>query len=125
MTTLHLKFYLSRFIVVAGYPIQMGLDRNHHLTEHVIHVSKLPGSVGVKWKDLARALGFVEATIEAIEKEKGASNNECCIQLLVRWLRQKGKDATAGKLADALTRIGLKNFADKLITAKDPSQVRL
>ena len=95
------------------------------MNEHDIHVSKLPGSVGVKWKDLARALGFVEATIDAIEKEKGASNNECCIQLLVRWLRQKGKDATAGKLADALTRIELKNLADKLIRDNDLRQVSL
>jgi len=97
------------------YSIQMGLDKNHQMTERDIHASKLPGSVGVKWKDLARALGFIEATIEAIEKEKGAFTRECCIQLLVLWLRQKGKDATAGKLADALTRIELKNLADKLI----------
>jgi len=103
----------------------MGLDRNHHLTEYDIHVRQLPDNIGVKWKDLGRGLGFLEATIEAIEKEKGSFTKECCILLLVRWLRQKGKDATAGKLADALTRIGLKNFADKLITAKDPSQVRL
>jgi len=40
----------------------------------------------------------------------------------VRWLREKGNDATAGKLADALTRIGLKNLADKLIKDNDLSQ---
>jgi len=101
----------------------MGLDRNHQMTEHDIHVSQLPDSIGVKWKDLARALGFIEATIEAIEKEKGSFIKECCIQFLVRWLCQNGEGATAGKLADALTRIGLKNLADKLIKAKDPSQV--
>jgi len=95
------------------------------MTEYDIHVSQLPDGVGVKWKDLARALGYKEATIEAIEKEKGASNNECCIQLLVPWLRQKGKDATAGKLADALTRMELKNLADKLIRDNDLSQVSL
>jgi len=43
----------------------------------------------------------------------------------VRWLREKGNDATAGKLADALTRIGLKNLADKLIKDNDLSQVSL
>jgi len=106
----------------------MGLDRNHQMTEHDVHVSQLPDSIGVKWKDLARALGFIEATIEAIEKEKGnftGLTKECCIQLLVQWLRQKGKDATAGKLADALITIGLKNLADKLINASDLSQVSL
>jgi len=107
-------------------PTQMGLDRNHQMTEYDIHVSQLPDSVGVKWKGLARALGFIEATIEAIEKEKSSCTGltkECCIQLLVQWLRQKGKDATAGKLADALITIGLKNLADKLIKASDLSQI--
>ena len=73
----------------------------------------LPDDIGShKWKDLARALGFHRASIEAIQQEKGNSK-ECCIEILVRWLRQNGTGATAGKLAEALTKIGLKNLADR------------
>ena len=93
----------------------MGLDRNHPMTESDIHENKLPDDIGPNWKDLARMLSYNQATIDAIENEKLNSNKECCIELLVRWLRQRGRDATAGKLADALTRAGLKNLADDLL----------
>lgn len=42
-----------------------------------------------------------------IEKENSNSVKECYIELLVRWLHQEGRDATAGKLAEALIRINL------------------
>lgn len=92
------------------------------MTEPDIHHYRLPDDTGGKWKDLARALGFNEVTIESIETEKGTSLRECCIELLaLRWLRREGRDATAGKLADALTRAGLKNLADKLIKSEQVS----
>ena len=88
------------------------------MTERDIHDSHLPDDIGLKWKDLARALGYKEATIEAIEREKGTFTKECCIQLLVQWICREGMDATVGKLADALKKIGLKNLADNLIIGK-------
>ena len=97
----------------------MGLDPSHQLTEQDIHASQLPDNIGVKWKDLARYLGFSESTIDTIEKEKGRFTKECCIELvIVRWMREKGIEATAGKLAEALKRIGLKNLADGLMRGK-------
>ena len=100
----------------------MGLDPSHQLTEQDIHASQLPDNIGVKWKDLARELGFYESTIETIEKEKGCSTKECCIELvIVRWMREKGIEATAGKLAEAFERIGLKNLADSLMRSKQES----
>ena len=92
----------------------MGLGLNHKIQEKDISDSEIADNIGIKWKDLARALGFKEATIEQIENEKGPSTKECCIQLLVRWLRRKGMDATAGKLAEVLKKIELKNLADSL-----------
>ena len=103
------------FDFLSACPIQRGLAPNHVLNERDIHDSGITRNIGLKWKGLARALGFNEATIEEVEKEKGLSCNECCIQLLVRWLQLKGEEATAGKLAEALTRIEMKNLADNLI----------
>jgi len=96
----------------------MGFDSSHQMTERDIHDNQLPDDIGLKWKDLARALGYKEATIEAIEKERGTSARECCIQLLVQWICREGIDATVGKLADALKKTGLKNLADNLIIGK-------
>ena len=85
------------------------------MSESDIYGYMLPDGIGLKWKDLARALGYKQAIIDTIEKEKGTSTKECCIDLLVRWLGREGKDATAVKLAAALERIELKKVADKLI----------
>ena len=117
--TLFISFYL-----VVACTIEMGLDPNHQMTERDIHYYELPDEIGDNWRDLARALGYKEAKIKSIEKEKGNSNKECCIELLVRWLHKKGKDATAGKLAEALIGIEIKSAADRLIKPNDQSQVR-
>ena len=74
---------------------------------------KLPVDIGVKWKDLARELEFSQASIEIIAKENFHNAKECCIAVLVLWLRREGKDATAEKLVEALVEIGLKNVADR------------
>ena len=103
----------------------MGLVPSHQMTERDIHDYHLPDGIGVKWRDLARALGYLQPTIDIIKEERGNPPKECCIDLLVRWMEQEGRDATAGRLADALTCIGLKNLADILIYPNDPSQVSL
>ena len=94
------------------------------MREYDFHEKELPDDIGVKWKDLARALGFKEAFIDITEKQKFQCARECCIEVLVCWLRRKGKDATAKKLFEALVRIGLTNVADKFPCKPcDPSQV--
>ena len=85
------------------------------MSESDIHNYRLPDDIGSNWKDLARVLRYNQATIDTIENETVNSNKACCRELLVRWLRREGRDATAGKLADALTSAGLKNLADDLI----------
>ena len=84
------------------------------MTEENMNKRLLPEQIENKWRDLARQLKFTEAVIDAIESDKGASTNECCIAVIVRWTNQKGEDATVGKFAEALKKIGLRNVAEKL-----------
>ena len=96
------------------------------MKEADFHAKKLPVDIGVKWKDLARELEFSQASIEIIAKENFHNAKECCIEVLVRWLRREGKDATAEKLVKALVEIGLKNVADRFPSKlSDTSQVIL
>ena len=93
------------------------------MTEADFHEKKLPDDIGVKWRDLARALGFKEAFID-ITKDKNHCARECCIEVLVCWLRKEGKDATAEKLFEALVKIKLKIVAERFpLKRSDPNQV--
>ena len=95
------------------------------MREDDFHERKLPDDIGVKWRDLARALGFNQAFIDII-KENIQCARECSIEVLVCWLHREGKDATAEKLFEALVKIGLRNVADKFpCKPSDPSQVIL
>ena len=108
------------FIASSG---QSAWNPDDPVSEGVVYEKRLADDIGQQWKDLARALGFHHSSIEDIQQEKGNSK-ECCIEILVRWLRQNGKGATAGKLADALTTIGLKNLADRFaIKPSDTNRV--
>ena len=102
----------------------MALNPSHQLTEGIFNQCQLPELVGDRWRDLARALEFYQAVIDAIQKEQGSSTKECCIAILVRWIGREGRDATVGKLAEALIKIQLKNVAEILMRV-DPNQVGL
>ncbi|PFX34635.1 uncharacterized protein LOC111323928 [Stylophora pistillata] len=93
----------------------VSLDPIHPLTEPDIHDQQLPEGIGMRWKDLARKLGFKESLIEVIHSENDSCNDRC-IKLLVRWMEKEGhQGATAGKLAAALKATGLQSLADRLI----------
>ena len=77
----------------------MGLDPSHQVTDTDIHEYELPEKIGDKWRDLARALKYSEASINRIQKDQGGSTKECCIEVLVGWRGQEGRDATVEKLA--------------------------
>ena len=103
---------------------QLGWDLKFTLKEADLHEKKLLDDIGLKWKDLARALGFEQTFIDVTENEKNRCARECCIEVLVCWLRQEGRDATAEKLVEALVEIGLKNVADRFpCKPSHPSQV--
>ena len=105
-------------IFVTDFPVQRGLDPSHQLTESDVHESHLPEQIGLKWKDFARELGFLQSTTDMIENEKLHCNKECCIELLVRWMRQNGTETTVGKLKEALEKIEFKNVGENLISGK-------
>ena len=105
------------------YPIQIGLDPSHQLTERDIHDYQLPEKIGDKWRDLARGLKYSQAKINEIQKEQGSSIRECCIAFLVCWIGRNGRNATVEKLAEALVKTELKSLADKLMCL-DKTQVR-
>ena len=79
------------------------------MNKHFLHKQ-----IGNKWRDLARQLKFTEAVIDSIESKKGTSTNECCIAVIVKWIKQKGEDATVEKFAEVLRKIGLRSVAEKL-----------
>ena len=93
----------------------MGLDPCHQLTERDIHDYKLPRKIGIKWRDLARALEYEEADINSIQNDQNGCTKECCIAVLVRWMGREGQNAPVQILAEALIKIELKNVADKLM----------
>ena len=95
------------------------------MSESDIHNYKLPYRIGVKWKDLARVLGYLQPRIDAIEEEKCHCPKECCIKVLVLWMNREGDEATAARLANALRSIGLNNLADILMYRIDPSHVSM
>ena len=93
------------------------LDPSHQLTESDIYERQLPEQIGLKWKDLARKLGFLQSSINMIE-EKRHITKECCIELLVQWIQKMGSKATAGKLQNALARMKKKNVVENLISGE-------
>lgn len=107
-------------------PIQMSLHPSHQVKQRDIHAFQLPDKIGGKWKDLARALDssdHCEANITRIQKDQGGCTKECCIEVLTSWRGREGRNATVGKLAEALVKAQLKNIADEL--CMDTTQVRL
>ena len=105
----------------------MGLDPSHQMTDRDIHDYRLPEKIGCKWKALARHLDkspHCEANIDRIQKDQGGFTIECCIEVLVGWMRREGRNATVEKLAEALVKAELRNVADELMCV-DTTQVRL
>ena len=106
------------FLVNNLYIFFTDLDPSHQLTESDIHERQLSEQIGLKWKDLARKLGFLQGTINMIEEEKRHITKECCTELLLQWINCMGREATIGKLQDALERVKSKNVVENLISGK-------
>ena len=112
---------IFNFVVSSN---QNGWDRKYALKEADLHEKKLADDIGVGWRDLARALGFNESSIEIIEKEKNNCDKECCIRVLVSWLHKEGEDATAEKIFETLVKIERKSLAERFPRKpSDPNQV--
>ncbi|XP_066301413.1 tumor necrosis factor receptor superfamily member 1A-like [Branchiostoma lanceolatum] len=79
-------------------------------TLHLLYVKE---HVGVKWKDLARRLGFAEYTIGVFEA-KHRDPRESCMEMLTSWQQRTGLEGTIEVLKEALVNAELKGIADHL-----------
>ena len=86
--------------------------RNQVVTEQ--HISRISNEVGTCWRKLAPELGISAVACELIEEDYRGSA-EKATQLLIQWMRLESSNATVGRLADALVKIGKKLFAEKLL----------
>ena len=118
------KFESSLIFNFVASSNQNGWDRKYALKEADLHDTNLADDIGVGWRNLARALGFSESSIDIIEKEKNNCDKECCIRVLVSWLHKEGEDATAEKIFETLVKIERKSLAERFPRKpSDPSQV--
>ena len=78
------------------------------------HILNIKDDVGTCWHDLGIALGIEPAKVRNIEQDY-TKNRERAHHVLEKWIDQNGREATVGRLACALNRIGHKKIADKLL----------
>ncbi|KAL9967513.1 hypothetical protein ACROYT_G025757 [Oculina patagonica] len=79
------------------------------------HIKEIKDDVGMCWLDLGIELGIEpEAKIHALERDCRISRDRAH-KVLQMWKDQKASDATVGRLASALTKIGHKGIAEKLL----------
>ena len=66
------------------------------------------------WKALGRNLGIRYSELERINADFNHSVYEKACQMLSKWQKKNGRDATSNKLAEALCSIGRRDLAEKL-----------
>lgn len=87
--------------------------RNQVVTEQ--HISRISNEVGTCWRKLAPELGIDAVACELIEEDHRGKSAEKATQLLIHWKRLESRNATVGRLADALVKIERTLFAEKLL----------
>eukprot|EP00914_Ancora_sagittata_P012801 GHVO01024682.1.p1 GENE.GHVO01024682.1~~GHVO01024682.1.p1 ORF type:complete len:112 (+),score=12.92 GHVO01024682.1:297-632(+) len=71
--------------------------------------------VGVKWKELARSLGFGNGELDNIHHDYRADGlREVIFQMLYQWRLREGDAATLKVLANALISVKLGQLCEKL-----------
>ena len=88
-----------------------GPVRNNILKD--TRLNDLSEDLGRDWKQLGRKLGMSNNIIDNIDDENRRVKDKP-IQLLLRWKRQSGNDATGEVLANALIAIGRRDVAETL-----------
>ena len=68
-----------------------------------------------QWKKTARFLGFSPGQIENFEADNYRNSEEQGTQMLTKWIRQKGQEATVGVLLDAFKRAGKLDLIDTIL----------
>ena len=80
-----------------------------------IQVTSICGDVGADWKYLAARLGLSLAEISNIDADSRDSR-EKVYNVIEKWLKREGIEATIGRLINALEEIERKDAAQKLLS---------
>lgn len=86
--------------------------RKELLTEDLI--LKIKDDVGACWYDLGIQLGIERTKVANLEQDY-RKVRERANQVLVIWREENVREATVGRLACALIKIGHRRIADKLL----------
>ena len=92
-----------------------GPVRNNILKD--ARLNDISEDLGRDWKQLGRKLGISNTIIDNIDDENRRVKDKS-IQLLLRWKRQSGNDATGEVLANALIAIGRRDVAETLASMR-------
>ncbi|XP_019620785.1 PREDICTED: uncharacterized protein LOC109467283 [Branchiostoma belcheri] len=78
--------------------------------------------LGVRWKDLARALDFDEPAIDVFTY-KHRDPRDACMDMLEEW-RQRGRGATLDVLKEALETVGRMDVVDAIIEHEEEFKIK-
>ena len=79
-----------------------------------LQLSSICDDVGNFWRELGPKLEIASSKIQNLDEEYKYNRDKANF-LLIMWKQQKGSEATAGRLADALESIGRKSIAERLL----------
>ena len=78
------------------------------------HVNKIRNDIDTSWKNLGKRLNLPAKTIRTIDVYGGDTCNKVS-EMLDKWMKKEGDNATISCLADALKKIGKDSLAQKLL----------
>ena len=110
------------FTTRTGYKVWLATDCSKLLSLIELYglpvdvlTAELSKHIGIKWKSLARELGFNQTDIDDIEYKDPRNLKEQIFQLFLQWKKTNGKFATSGRLVLAAKRAGLENEIETVI----------
>lgn len=77
------------------------------------HLNEIAEDLGSDWKQLGRKLDIPSSILGNIDEENRRVRAKA-IEMMLRWKKRNGNDATGQSLADALIKIGRKDVAETL-----------
>jgi pyrroloquinoline quinone (PQQ) biosynthesis protein C len=70
--------------------------------------------IGKSWKKLGRCLGLTEAEIENIEADNVKDQEEQGVQMLNKWMKENGSNATVGTFIIAAKKAQRNDLAERV-----------
>ncbi|XP_046845341.1 uncharacterized protein LOC124439158 [Xenia sp. Carnegie-2017] len=98
---------------VAEY-LQDNRERTEKKCRQPLEVMDIAKELVNDWKPLGIKLEISQSELEGINADYNHSVNEKACQMLSKWQKENGRDATSNKLIKALCSIGRRDLAEKL-----------